>query len=155
MGSLDFLDADGHVVRAIKSSNGGKEMSRYEVLGPKEKHDAEGNTLCWICEKPIPLGRRTCGGDCRKELNIRSGVRVRFYVKQRDKEVCSHCGLDCAAVGWEAHHKAAVAEGGGQCGLDNYETVCYRCHAKETGALRKRLNAQKKGILNLESELCT
>lgn len=41
---------------------------------------------------------------------------------------------------WEAHHKHAVAEGGGGCGLDGYETLCRRCHAAETGQLRKRLH---------------
>jgi 5-methylcytosine-specific restriction endonuclease McrA len=31
---------------------------------------------------------------------------------------------------WEAHHKHAVKDGGGFCGLDNYETLCYGCHVK-------------------------
>ncbi len=33
---------------------------------------------------------------------------------------------------WEAHHKKAVKDGGGACGLDNFETVCIWCHKKET-----------------------
>jgi len=44
---------------------------------------------------------------------------------------------------WEAHHIHAVIEGGGECGLDNYETLCWRCHPKITGQLRKRLNQAK------------
>jgi len=44
---------------------------------------------------------------------------------------------------WEAHHKHAVAEGGGACGLDNYETLCWRCHPTETGKLLRRLNQAK------------
>lgn len=44
---------------------------------------------------------------------------------------------------WETHHKVAVKEGGGQCGLENYATLCCRCHARETGRLRKRLNAMR------------
>jgi len=40
---------------------------------------------------------------------------------------------------WEAHHKVAVVEGGGACGLDGFETLCYRCHRVETADLRKRL----------------
>lgn len=43
---------------------------------------------------------------------------------------------------WDAHHRVAVAEGGGQCGLDNYETVCIWCHTRETAALRKRLSGK-------------
>jgi hypothetical protein len=41
---------------------------------------------------------------------------------------------------WEADHIVPVSEGGGCCGLDNYRTLCVVCHAKESGALRKRLN---------------
>jgi len=32
---------------------------------------------------------------------------------------------------WQAHHKLAVADGGGACGLDNYETLCVWCHKRE------------------------
>ena len=52
-------------------------------------------------------------------------------------------GLRLSRSHWEAHHRHAVAEGGGGCGLDNYETLCWRCHPKETGKLRKRLNRKK------------
>lgn len=50
---------------------------------------------------------------------------------------------------WEAHHKHAVIEGGGECGLDGYETLCWRCHSKETGQLRRRLNQQRAEICRL------
>lgn len=43
---------------------------------------------------------------------------------------------------WDAHHRHAVAEGGGLCGLDGYETLCWRCHGAETVALRRRLNGR-------------
>ena len=40
---------------------------------------------------------------------------------------------------WEADHIVPVVEGGGQCGLDNYRTLCIRCHRKATRELRARL----------------
>jgi len=52
-------------------------------------------------------------------------------------------GLRLERSHWEAHHKHAVAEGGGGCGSDNYETLCWRCHPQETGQLRQRLNRAK------------
>lgn len=40
---------------------------------------------------------------------------------------------------WDADHIQAVVEGGGECGLDNYRTLCCRCHKDETAKLRKKL----------------
>lgn len=44
---------------------------------------------------------------------------------------------------WEADHVVPISEGGGACGLEGYRTLCWRCHPKETGALRRRLNRQR------------
>ncbi len=51
---------------------------------------------------------------------------------------------------WESDHIVPVVEGGGQCGAENYRTLCYRCHGSETAQLRKRLaearrNENRKG----------
>lgn len=51
---------------------------------------------------------------------------------------------DASRTLWEADHIVPVAEGGGACGLDNYRTLCIWCHPKETGKLRKRLNAKRR-----------
>ena len=40
---------------------------------------------------------------------------------------------------WEADHIVPVAEGGGQCGPENYRTLCIRCHRVVTNQLRQRL----------------
>lgn len=40
---------------------------------------------------------------------------------------------------WEADHIVPVAEGGGQCDLSNYRTLCQPCHRAETTALQRRL----------------
>jgi len=50
---------------------------------------------------------------------------------------------------WEADHVVPVAEGGGACGLENLRTLCKRCHGRETGALRKRLNQARAPQLRL------
>jgi len=31
---------------------------------------------------------------------------------------------------WEAHHVQSVVDGGGECGLENYRTLCFVCHKK-------------------------
>ena len=44
---------------------------------------------------------------------------------------------------WQADHIQAVAEGGGQCGIGNFRTLCTRCHGKETAKLHVRLKEKK------------
>lgn len=39
---------------------------------------------------------------------------------------------------WDADHITPVVEGGGECGLDNYRTLCCRCHRNETTKLAGR-----------------
>ena len=40
---------------------------------------------------------------------------------------------------WQADHFVPVAEGGGNCGLENFRTLCSPCHLNETEQLRARL----------------
>ena len=53
---------------------------------------------------------------------------------------CAAHGLPPRAAGhfWEAHHAVAVVEGGGECGMDGYATLCLPCHRVETAALANR-----------------
>jgi hypothetical protein len=44
---------------------------------------------------------------------------------------------------WQMDHRQAVAEGGGDCGLGNYRTLCLRCHALVTRELHRRLSAAR------------
>ena len=48
-------------------------------------------------------------------------------------------------VYWEADHIVPVIEGGGCCGLDNYRTLCLRCHKADTAALA-RSRARRRDI---------
>jgi len=40
---------------------------------------------------------------------------------------------------WDADHIQPVAEGGGECDLENIRTLCLRCHRTVTLELRERL----------------
>lgn len=44
---------------------------------------------------------------------------------------------------WDADHILPVAEGGGQCDLDNIRTLCLLCHRGATAELRVRLRDRK------------
>lgn len=51
---------------------------------------------------------------------------------------------------WEADHVIPVSAGGGCCGLDNYRTLCQRCHRKDTAILAKRRADERKGQAAME-----
>ncbi|WP_260473131.1 HNH endonuclease signature motif containing protein [Edaphobacter aggregans] len=48
---------------------------------------------------------------------------------------------------WDADHILPVAEGGGQCDLDNIRTLCLLCHREATAQLRLRLRASSHAVL--------
>jgi len=54
---------------------------------------------------------------------------------------------------WDADHILPVAEGGGQCDLDNIRTLCLLCHREATAKLRARLR-DRKAPAPAEEEFC-
>lgn len=80
--------------------------------------------------------------------------RVLRHLAYRDGEADAEGGAAALAVlealglgrrrrlisSWQMDHRLAVAEGGGDCGLGNYRTLCLRCHASATRALHRRLS---------------
>ncbi len=113
--------------------------------------------------------RRTfCSNDCVHQWRLRtSPAYLRDAVLERDKGVCARCTVDTLAAYrllkrarnerraellgkwgllalrrkslWDADHIVPVVEGGGECDLDNIQTLCVHCHRVVTAALRKRL----------------
>jgi 5-methylcytosine-specific restriction protein A len=133
---------------------------------------AAGRNLCRWCNLEVPPGRLTfCSEFCVEEWRLRSNpAYLRQRVFERDKGVCSVCGIDCQAallhmkrargtarlklqgewgVGgnrksfWDADHIVPVVEGGGECDLSNMRTLCIRCHREQTVALRLRLKSAR------------
>lgn len=43
---------------------------------------------------------------------------------------------------WDADHIEPVDEGGGLCGLENYQTLCINCHKKKTAEQKQRKAAR-------------
>jgi len=121
-----------------------------------------GRALCRQCSTEVPVGRRTfCSTACVDVWRIRTDPGfLRLKVWERDHAICARCGVDSVATAppwrngsarknrargtgdlWQADHIVPVAEGGGECGIDNLRTLCTACHRAETAALRKRLAA--------------
>jgi hypothetical protein len=64
----------------------------------------------------------------------------------------SFCSLS-SGMFWQVDHHVAVAEGGGESGIENLRTLCTPCHAKETALLRTRLKHKEAAQVMLLSIL--
>ncbi len=131
----------------------------------KPDRNAAGEPVCRWCRGGVTPPRRTfCGDACVHEWKIRSSPwYVRKQIKTRDKGTCQLCGVNvvkahrewtrskppaadraarktwrAARPRWEADHIVPVADGGGECGLDNYRLLCRPCHVAVTLAWRAR-----------------
>lgn len=126
--------------------------------GKPDLNDA-GEPVCRWCRGSVKSPRRTfCGDACVHEWKIRSSPwYVRQQIKKRDKGICQLCGFNvvkahrewtrskppagdravrrawrAARPRWEADHIVPVADGGGECGLENYRLLCRPCHVSVT-----------------------
>lgn len=72
--------------------------------------------------------------------------RLRFARGSRRLALLAHWGLKHRTRKslWDADHIVPVAEGGGQCDLENLRTLCLRCHRMATMQLRERRLAAKR-----------
>lgn len=46
---------------------------------------------------------------------------------------------------WDMDHVVAVEDGGGDCGLENLQTLCLRCHSRRSGRQRTRKVDRRRG----------
>lgn len=132
-----------------------------------------GRPLCRWCNLEVPRRRRTfCSDWCVHEWKVRTDPGyLRDQVFQRDRGACAICRVDTRAAYfelkrsrgthrerllgrwglrrisrkslWDADHIVPVAEGGGECDLDNLRTLCLVCHRQQTLELRRRLTARR------------
>ncbi|MEI9981372.1 MAG: HNH endonuclease signature motif containing protein [Edaphobacter sp.] len=113
--------------------------------------------------------RTFCSDYCVHQWRLRTDPGyLRDQVFARDRGICAVCHIDTVAAWnalkrargsaraaglhlygmrsitarrslWDADHIRPVAEGGGQCDLDNLRTLCLLCHREATARLRLRL----------------
>ena len=113
--------------------------------------------------------RTFCSDYCVHQHRLRTDPGyLRDQVFARDRGICQVCHADTIAIYaalkrargrariagltfygmktitsrrslWDADHILPVAEGGGQCDLDNLRTLCLVCHREATAQLRQRL----------------
>jgi hypothetical protein len=89
------------------------------------------------CSKLLPTSRKKWySDDCRDSAYIEFAIIkgdlsvIRHQLFLRDEGACMNCGV--ITDNWDAHHIKSVHEGGGACGLDNFQTLCRDCHKEIT-----------------------
>src|ERR1700677_393799 len=117
--------------------------------------------------------RTFCSDYCVHQWRLRTDPGyLRDQVLARDRGICSVCAIDTIAAYnalkrargparaaglrlygmktitarrslWDADHIRPVAEGGGQCDLDNLRTLWLLCHREATAHLRLRLTTRR------------
>jgi hypothetical protein len=70
--------------------------------------------------------------DLLRQVLAREGLAVVYGSLRKALKIQSRHTL------WDADHIRAVADGGGECGLENMQTLCFWCHRDKTVAMRKR-----------------
>jgi len=82
-----------------------------------------------------------CGLKCRdleKSLKLLRQVLVRLGHPKAYGNLRSLMKIQSRHTFWDADHIRAVAEGGGECGLENMQTLCLWCHRDKTAEMRRR-----------------
>lgn len=132
-----------------------------------------GRGICRWCSLEVPKRRFTfCSEYCVHEWKLRTQPGyLREQVFARDRGVCAGCGVDTMGEArqlrysrgtrraellrhwglrartrkslWDADHIVPVAEGGGECDLENIRTLCLRCHREATRRLRERMRRSR------------
>ena len=79
------------------------------------------------------------------EAKLKEHARLRRARGDVRRQLMHHWGLTLRMRKslWDADHILPVAEGGGECDLDNIRTLCLRCHRVVTAQLRERIRRAK------------
>jgi 5-methylcytosine-specific restriction protein A len=122
---VEWLSVDGDSLRERCVSD--ESRSRDRLVRHRSIRLSPQDGLCGFCCGPSQ--HRYCGPTCAKEANLRASPKyVRKCLLERDSGACCSCGSTGV---WHAHHVVPVASGGGYCGLDNYITLCVKCHRRQ------------------------
>ena len=121
-----------------------------------------GRPLCCLCGDEIPAGSRRrewCGQACVDRYLEARGDGIRERVFNRDRGICSSCGLDCVAA-WDrfkaelARIHALIREAE-RAGLDAFEAACREAGIRSWHRNASRfdhLRAKPPAVRDLEGE---
>lgn len=138
---------------------------RTSPIPSLQRSPASRRPLCRVCAQEVPPHCWIlCSDACLHEWRLRTEpIYLRACVFDRDRGICARCGLDTIqrmkelnalpprqrtrrkrelkithrSSLWDVNHIIPVVLGGGECTLDNLETLCLHHHKAETAALAR------------------
>ena len=145
-----------HLEKLIKPSLNVEAMlnkfQRYQQ-GLKMHHlfpSIEGECACGCGEPLKGKQKRWASQECNDRVYQYFAVlkgntnMIRKLIYERDEGFCHSCGAH--DENWEVDHIIEVREGGGACGLDNFQTLCPDCHNDKTKKTTDAL-IERKGVI--------
>lgn len=128
--------------------------NRYQKgLKVKDLYPGSGTHCACGCGNKL-TGKQTKWAS--KECNDRTYLKVailkgnnsiiRKELFNRDQGFCHNCGV--YDENWQADHIKPVANGGGGCDLNNYQTLCMYCHKEKT---KNQIVSHRKAISSQEA----
>ncbi|KKK81125.1 hypothetical protein LCGC14_2816610 [marine sediment metagenome] len=96
--------------------------------------------VCANCDRDTEMARRRALNMLRRWTEWKRGRPT--ALKRLTSAAVNRFGRGCWARAhtswWDADHITPVDEGGGECGLDNYQTLCLPCHRLKTATQAAR-----------------
>lgn len=81
----------------------------------------------------LPMGRPSEHGTAFEHWQLQE--RRARWCRDRQRKLIERLNQQGSTVSWHADHIVPVAMGGGECGLENMQTLCVRCHNQKTKAM--------------------
>lgn len=141
------------------------------VYATPTPRNEKGERLCRSCKAVMPKNaRNNCSTKCSTEWMQKTTPSImRQAVFDRDGGICAVCKVDVFAGVyrngalrqrrargsgdlWQADHINPVIEGGGECGLENFRTLCTACHKAATKELRGRMSRRLRDAKAIERD---
>lgn len=104
----------------------------------------QGECACGCGQELTGRRRRWASDECRELAATHFFIikghtdTIRSHLFEIDGGRCRNCGNYCDS--WQADHIIEVREGGGGCGLENFQTLCEKCHKEKTKSFIRRKN---------------
>lgn len=86
-----------------------------------------------------------CGGEMRfRDSAIPTWKETQKFREDLAKKYAPGNWTSGRSSGWDADHIVPVVEGGGECDLENFRTLCHPCHKQVTAELAARRAAERR-----------